>query len=85
MIEALCGLAEILGVLQLNVCAKCFVKLLRSFWLRAFGLSHRLLDTDNLEALRALANPVTSAIHFFLGPKPNYVGQFWFFHIPSFP
>jgi len=44
MIGALCGLAEILGVLQLNVCAKCFVKLLRSFWLRALGLSYRLLE-----------------------------------------
>jgi hypothetical protein len=36
-------------------------------------------------ALRALAKAMTGAIHFVPWSKPANVGQFWFFHAPSFP
>lgn len=54
-------LAEILGVLQLNVCAKRFIEHLIGFWLRILRISH---DADDLKALRALAKAMTGAIHF---------------------
>ncbi len=79
------GLAEILGVLQLNVCAKRFREHFRRFWLRIPCISHGLFDADDLKAFRAFTEVMTRTIHFFLGPKPTHVGQFWFFHAPSFP
>jgi len=82
--HTLCGpLAEIVGVLQLDVCVKCCEKFLRGLWLRVLRLRYGLLDADDLKALRALANRMTCAIHFFLGSKPRHVRQFWFFHIRS--
>jgi hypothetical protein len=36
-------------------------------------------------ALRAPAEAMTGAIHFVPWSKPTRVGQFWFFHVPSFP
>jgi hypothetical protein len=49
------------------------------------SIGHGLFDADDLTALRALAEAMTGAIHFILWSKPTYVGQFWFFHTPSFP
>ena|ERR1700730_13978302 len=79
------GLAEILGVLQPNVCAKRFIQHLSRFWLRIPCISHSLFNADDLMALRAFAEAMTGTIHFFPGSKPTHVGQFWFFHVPSFP
>jgi hypothetical protein len=90
--QASCGsgavlgdLAEILGVLQLNVRAKRCIEHFSRFWLRILRISHRLFDADDLMALGALAETMTGAIHFVLWSKPTYVGQFWFFHSPSVP
>ena len=79
------GLAGILGVLHLNVCAKRFIEHFIGFWLRILCISHGLFDADDLMALRALAEVMTGAIHFVLWSKPTHVGQFWFFHADSFP
>jgi hypothetical protein len=78
-------LAEILGVLQLNVFAKRFIEHLIGFWLRILRISHGFFDADDLKALRALAKAMTGAIHFLPWSKPSHVGQFWFFHADSFP
>ena len=78
-------LAGILGVLQPNVCAKCFIQPFIGFWLRIPCISHGLFDADDLMALRALAEAMTGAIHFVPGAKPTYTGQFWFFHASIFP
>jgi len=78
-------LAGILGVLQPNVCAKCFIQPFIGFWLRIPCISHGLFDADDLMALRALAEAMTGAIHFVLWSKPTDVGQFLFFHADSFP
>jgi hypothetical protein len=54
--------------------------------LRILCIRHGLFDTDDLMALRALAEVMTGAIHFVLWSKPPHVGQFWYFHVPfSFP
>ena len=79
------GYVEVLGVLQLNVCAKRFREHFSCFWLRIRCISHGLFDADDLMALRAFAEVMAGTIHFFLGSKPTHVGQFWFFHAPSFP
>jgi len=79
------GLAEILGVLQLNVCEKHFIEHFIGFWLRILCICHGLFDTDDLMALRALAEAMTGAIHFVPWSKPPHVGQFWSCHVPSFP
>ena len=79
------GLAGILGVLQLNVCAKRFIEHFIGLWLRILCISHGLFNADDLMALRALAEAMTGAIHFVLWSKPTHVGQFWFFHADSFP
>ena len=79
------GLAEALGVLQLNVCAKHFMEHFIGFWLRILCICHGLFDADDLMALRALAEAMTGAIHFVPWTKPTNVGQFWLFHAPSFP
>jgi hypothetical protein len=78
-------LAEILGVLQPNVCAKRFIEHLIGFWLRILCISDGFFDADDLKALRALANAMTAAIHFLPWSKPSHIGQFWFFHADSFP
>ena len=36
--------------------------------------------SNDLMALRALAEVMTRAIHFLLWPEPSHVGQFWLFH-----
>ena len=79
------GLAEALGVLQLNVCAKHFMEHFIGFWLRILCICHGLFDADDLMALRALPEAMTSAIHFVPWSKPPHVGQFWYCHVPSFP
>jgi hypothetical protein len=73
-------LAEILEVLELNVCAKRCIKHFSRFWLRILRISHGLFNADDLKALRAFAEVMTGTIHFFLGSKPTHVGQFWSFH-----
>jgi hypothetical protein len=70
------GLAGILGVLQLNVCVKRFIDHFIGFLLRILCTIHRLFDTDDLIALRALAEEMTGAVHFVLWSKPRYVDQF---------
>ena len=79
------GQVEVLGVLQLNVCAKRLVKHFTGFCVSTRAIGHRLFDADDLMALRALAEAMTRAIHFLLWSKPSRVGQFWLFHAPSFP
>jgi hypothetical protein len=79
------GWVEVLGVLQLNVCAKRFVQHFTGFSLSTRAVGHGLFYADDLMALRALAEAMTRAIHFVLWPKPSHVGQFWLFHAPSFP
>ncbi len=79
------GWSEIIGVLQLHVGAKRFIEEFGGFWLRILRISHGLFDADDLVALRALAEAMTGAIHFVLGAKPTYAGQFWFFHALIFP
>jgi len=78
-------LLGILGVLQPNVGTKRFIQPFIGFWLRILCISHGLFDTDDLMAIRALAEAMTGAIHFVLWSKPTYVGQFLFFHADSFP
>ena len=74
-----------LGVPHLNVDAKRFIEHFSGLRFRILRVSHSLFDADDLMALRALADAMTSAIHFTLGSKPTHLGQFWFFHAPSFP
>jgi hypothetical protein len=42
------GLAEVLGVFQLDVCAKRFMEHVIGFSLRIARISHSLFDTDDL-------------------------------------
>jgi|ERR1022692_637633 hypothetical protein len=79
------GQVEVLGVLQLNVCAKRFVEHFTGLSLGTRSVGHGLFDADDLMALRTLAEAMTGAIHFALWSKPTNVGQFWFFHALSFP
>ena len=74
--------AGILGVLQLNVCAKRFIEHFSGFSLSTRSVGHGFFDADDLMALRALPEAMTSAIHFVLWSKPTRIGQFWFFHTP---
>jgi|SRR5260370_39536288 len=74
------GLAKILGVLQLNVCAERFMEYLTGFLLSTRSIGHGLFDADDFMALRALAEAMTGAIHFVYWSKPTRTGQFWFFH-----
>jgi hypothetical protein len=75
------SLAGVLGVLQLNVRAKRFVEHFIGFGLRILHIRHGLFDTDDLIALRALAETMTGAVHFVPRSKPTNVVQLWFFHI----
>jgi hypothetical protein len=68
------GLAEILGVLELNVCAKHFIEHFSGFWLGVLCIRHGLFDADDLVALRALAEAMTGVIHFVPWSKPPHVG-----------
>jgi hypothetical protein len=72
-------------VLQLNVSAKRlgehFIRLSQGAW----SIGQGLFDADDLMALRALAEEVTSAIHLVPWSKPTRVRQFWLFHALSFP
>ena len=70
------GLAAIPGVLPFNMCAERFIDHFIGFLLRIVFIGLGLFDTDDLRALRALAEEVTGAIHFVLWSKPGYVGQF---------
>jgi hypothetical protein len=79
------GYVEVLGVLQLNVCAKRFIEHFTGLLLSARSIGHGLFDADDLMAFRALAGAMTGAVHFVFWPKPTHVGQFWLFHAPSFP
>src|ERR1035438_5455785 len=79
------GYVEVLGVLQLNVCAKRFIEHFAGLLLSTRSFGHDLFDADDLMALRALAEAMTGAIHFVPWTKPTNVGQFWLFHAPSFP
>ena len=78
-------MAEVLRVFQLDVRAEYLIEYFPGFLLRLPSIGFGLFDTDNLTALRALAEEMTGAIHFVLGAKPTHVGQFWFFHAHSFP
>ena len=79
------GYVEVLGVLQLNVCAKRFIEHFAGLLLSTRSFGHDLFDADDLMALRALAEAMTGAIHFALWSKPTHVGHFWYFHVLSFP
>jgi hypothetical protein len=72
-------------VLQLNVCSKRFVEHFAGLSLSTRSIGHGLFDADDLMALGALAEEVTSAIHLVPWPKPTRVRQFWLFHALSFP
>ena len=48
-------------------------------------IGHGLFDADGFIALRALAEAVTGAIHLVPRPKRTYIGQFWTFHVVTFP
>ena len=72
--------AGVLRVLQLNVCPKSIIKHVTGFSLSAWSIGHGLFDTDDLTALRALAEAVTGAIHFILWSKPTQAHQFWLYH-----
>ncbi len=77
--------AGVLGMLQLVVCTKCFIDPFGGFRLRTLGIGHGLFDAYNLTALRALAEQMTSIIHFNSRSKPFDIGQFGFFHDIRFP
>jgi hypothetical protein len=68
------GLAGILGVLQLNVCAKRLMEHFTGFSLSTRSIGHGLFDADDLMALRALAEAMAGAIHFVPWSKPTRVG-----------
>jgi hypothetical protein len=72
-------------MLKLNVYAKRFIEHFSGFRLRVLCICHGLFDADDLMAFRALAEAMTGVIHFYPWSKPTDVGQFWLFHIPSFP
>ena len=56
--------AGVLRVPQLNVSAKRIIEHVTGFSLSAWSIGHGLFDTDDLTALRALAEAMTSAIHY---------------------
>jgi hypothetical protein len=64
---------------------KRFVEQFTGLSLSTRSIGHGLFDADDLMALRALAEAMTGAIHFVPWPKPTHIGQFWLFHVPSFP
>jgi hypothetical protein len=72
-------------MLQLNVCAKCFIERFIGFLRSARPIGHGLFDADGFMTLRTLAEAVTGAIHFVPWPKPTYIAQFWPYHAVSFP
>ena len=72
-------------VFQLDVGTEYLVEYFPGFLLRLLSIGFGFFDTDNLMALGTLADEMTGAIHFVLGPKPTHVGQFWFLHAHSFP
>jgi hypothetical protein len=78
-------MAEVFRVFQLDVGTEYLVEYFPGFLLRLLSIGFGLFDTDNLTALGTLADEMTGAIHFVLGPKPTHVGQFWFLHAHSFP
>ncbi|GEM_PF-6408931 len=65
---------EVLGVLQLNVCAKRFIERFIGLLPGTRSIGHGLFDADDLMALGALAEAVTGAIHFVPWSKPIYAG-----------
>ena len=71
------GCVEVLGVLQLNVCAKRFIEHFAGLLLSTRSFGHDLFDADDLMALRALAEAMTGAIHFVPG------GYFYFHRTPK--
>lgn len=79
------GLREVLGMLQLNVCAKRFIEHFTGFSVSTRSIGYGLFDADDLVALRALTETMTGAIHFTPWPKPTRVDQLWVFHTTSFP
>ena len=79
------GQVELLGMLQLNVCAKCFIERFIGFWPGTRPIGNRLFDADGFMALRALAKAVTGAIHLVPWPQPAHFRQFWLLHPASFP
>jgi len=60
--------------------AKCYMEHFTGFSLSARSIGDDLRDADDLIALRAAAEVVTSAIHFVPWSKPSHVRQFWIFH-----
>jgi len=68
------GYVEVLGVLQLNVCAERFIEHFAGLLLRTRSFGHGLLNADDLMALRAIAEAMTGTIHFVPWPKPTHVG-----------
>jgi hypothetical protein len=62
------------------VCAKGCMEHFTGFSPSARSIGDGLRDADDLIALRAPAEVVTSAIHFVLWPKPSHFRQFWIFH-----
>jgi hypothetical protein len=79
------GYVEVLGVRQLNVCAKRFIELFAGLLLSTRSFGHSLFEADDLMTLRTFAEAMTGSIHFVPWPKPTCLGQFWLFHAPSFP
>jgi hypothetical protein len=79
------GLREVLGMLKLDVYTEHFREIFSGFWLRILCVCNGLFDADDLMAFRALAKVMTGAIHFVPWSKPTHGGQFWLFHVLSFP
>lgn len=79
------GAASVLGVSKFSVCAKRFMEHFTGFSLSARSIGDGLCDADDLIALRAPAEVVTSAIHFVPRSKPSHVRQFWIFHTLILP
>jgi putative transposase len=69
--------------LQLNVFAKRFKEHFTGLSLSTRSIGHGLFDADDLMALGALAEAMTSAIHLVPWPKRTHVGQFWLLHTLS--
>jgi hypothetical protein len=65
------GYVELLGMLQLNVCAKCFIERFIGFLPSAWPIGNGLFDADGFMALRALAEAVTGTIDLVPWPKPT--------------
>ena len=78
-------LGGVLGVHKLNVSAKHTTEHFSCFWSRTLWVRHGLFDTDDLIAFRAFAETMTGVIHFVPWSKPTLGGQFWLFHVLSFP